>query len=420
MTSKQKLELRLSEIRTRLNEISGLEGEAFTEEIRTESETLAGEFRDTESRWRSAMIADSENNGGGGGENRRVEDSESAEIRQLSEKIELGRYLESAATRSSLTGAESELNAALNIRSSGVSVPWQAIAPRRLERAVEARADVSTGLPAQGSMTIERDFVGRVFAGGGADFLGVRFDSVPVGEASHFVLTAGASAAHKAAGGEQDSVAATIEGKVLEPHRLTAAYSFRVEDLARSQNLEEALRMDLAGALREAMDSAVLNGAADGPAGLLNTLTAPDDPTVEIAYVGAIGQAAQGVDGRYARNLLQIRMLLGSETYQKIAAAFNSDGTMTGSDYLIQRSGGLAATALIPDADGNNIQAGVLSRMETPGNAVAAVWEQGVSLTIRDEFTRANRGEVRLQAIGLWDFAILRSDGFESLKFLLA
>ena len=31
--------------------------------------------------------------------------------------------------------------------------------------------------------------------------------------------------------------------------------------------------MDLSGALREAMDSAVLNGAADGPAGLLNTLT---------------------------------------------------------------------------------------------------------------------------------------------------
>ena len=32
-------------------------------------------------------------------------------------------------------------------------------------------------LPAQGPQTIERDFVGRVFAGGGADFLGVRFDS---------------------------------------------------------------------------------------------------------------------------------------------------------------------------------------------------------------------------------------------------
>ena len=99
MTNKQKLELRLSEIRTRLNEISGLEGEAFTDEIRTESETLAVEFRDTESRWRSATIADSENNGDG--EVRRVEDddSESTEIRQLSEKAELRHYLESAATQ---------------------------------------------------------------------------------------------------------------------------------------------------------------------------------------------------------------------------------------------------------------------------------------------------------------------------------
>ena len=247
-------------------------------------------------------------------------------------------------------------------------MPWQALVPRRLERAVEARADASTSLPAQGSMTIERDFVGRVFAGGGSDFLGVRFDSVPVGEASHFVLTAGSSGIHRSPGAEQDAVEATIEGKVLEPHRLTAAYSFRVEDLARSQNLEEALRQDLAGALREAMDSAVLNGAADGPAGLLNTLVAPDDPTEEIVYSGIIRSASEGVDGRYARNLLQVRMLLGSETYQKIAGSFNSDGTMTGSDYLIQRSGGLAASALIPDAS-SDIQAGVLARMEAPGNS---------------------------------------------------
>ena len=317
------------------------------------------------------------------------------------------------------TARRAELNAALHIRSANVSVPWAALVPkrRRVER-VESRVDASTALPAQGSQTIEREFVGRVFAGGGADFLGVRFDSVPVGEASHFVLTDGPAGAHKAAGADQDAVAATIVGKVLEPHRLTASYSFRVEDLARSMNLEEALRMDLAGALREAMDSAVLNGAADGPAGLLNTLTAPDDPTDEIQYAGIIRSASEGVDGRFARNLLQVRMLLGSETYQKVAGSFNSDGTMTGSDYLIQRSGGLAASALIPDA-ASDIQAGVLARMESPGNAVAALW-QGVSLVVRDEFTRANRGEIRLQAIGLWDFAILRSDGFESLKFLLA
>ena len=419
MTNKQKLELRLSEIRTRLNEISGLEGEAFTDEIRTESDTLAVEFRDTESRWRSATIADSENNGDG--EVRRVEDdgSESAEIRQLSDKVELRRYLDAAASRGSLDGAESELNAALQIRTAGVSVPWQAIVPRRLERVVEARVDGTVILPADGVQTIERDFVGQVFAGGAADFLGVRFDSVPVGEASHFVLTVGATAKHKLPGENVSATGPSIEGKVLEPHRLTAAYNLRVEDLARSQNLEEALRQDLSGALREAMDAAVINGAVDGPKGLLNTLTAPGAPTEEIEYAEVIKLAATGVDGRFARNLLQVRMLLGSATYQKIAGSFNSDGTMTGSDYLIQRSGGLAASALIPDAS-SDIQKGVLARMEAPGNAVAAVWEQGVSLVVRDEFTRASKGEVRLTAIGLWDFAILRSKGFESLKFRLA
>ena len=116
MTSKQKLELRLSEIRSRLNVLGGTE-QALSESETSEVETLSVEFQDTETRFRAAVIAEGENNGGGGGENRRVEDSESAEIRQLSEKIELRRYLEAAASRGSLDGAESELNAALHIRS---------------------------------------------------------------------------------------------------------------------------------------------------------------------------------------------------------------------------------------------------------------------------------------------------------------
>ena len=55
---------------------------------RAEVETLSVEFQDTETRFRAAVIAEGENNGGGGGENRRVEDSESAEIRQLSGKVD--------------------------------------------------------------------------------------------------------------------------------------------------------------------------------------------------------------------------------------------------------------------------------------------------------------------------------------------
>ena len=48
MTNSQRLSVRLSEIRQRLNEIAGLEGDAFTAEIRQESDKLQAEFADKE------------------------------------------------------------------------------------------------------------------------------------------------------------------------------------------------------------------------------------------------------------------------------------------------------------------------------------------------------------------------------------
>ena len=58
MTNAQKLEVRASEIRQRLNEISGLEGDKLTDEIRTESDTLQTEYRNTETRRRAAIVAE--------------------------------------------------------------------------------------------------------------------------------------------------------------------------------------------------------------------------------------------------------------------------------------------------------------------------------------------------------------------------
>ena len=50
MTSTQKIRLRLSQVRQRLNEISGLEDDAFTDEIRAEAATLQTEYADLETR----------------------------------------------------------------------------------------------------------------------------------------------------------------------------------------------------------------------------------------------------------------------------------------------------------------------------------------------------------------------------------
>ena len=58
MTNRQTLEIRASEIRQRLNEIAGLEGDALTDEIRAESDALTVEYRDTETKLRAAIAAD--------------------------------------------------------------------------------------------------------------------------------------------------------------------------------------------------------------------------------------------------------------------------------------------------------------------------------------------------------------------------
>ena len=42
MTQRMRIELRMSEVRQRLNEIADLEGDSFTDEVRAEVDTLGG------------------------------------------------------------------------------------------------------------------------------------------------------------------------------------------------------------------------------------------------------------------------------------------------------------------------------------------------------------------------------------------
>ena len=54
MTNAQKLAVRLSEIRQRLNEIAGLPDADMTDEIRTEADKLGSEYRNAETQHRAA------------------------------------------------------------------------------------------------------------------------------------------------------------------------------------------------------------------------------------------------------------------------------------------------------------------------------------------------------------------------------
>ena len=417
MTSEQRIQLRLSEVRSRLNEIAGLD--ELDAEIRTEADALQVEYQDLEIRHRAAITGtdngaqDLDGSGAGAGEEI---DAEAAEVRALVERSELRRFMSAAIAGRAIDGAEAELSEARGLADG--AVPWDVIAPRR-ESATEARADAATALPAAGASVAEQDYVGRVFGTGAANYLAVRVDVVPSGEASYFVIGSGSAApATVAEGAIKESDAASLTGIVCEPHRLTAAYTIRVEDLARSMRLEDALREDLSAALNESLDDAVINGGG----GLLNdaVVAAPDAPGAAVANMTHfVTAAAAAVDGKLARNLLSVRSLVGPKAYQVAASAFSQDGETTGSDYLIRRSGGFQTSALIP-APALNIEQGLMARVGMPGNAVVAIWSGLNFTTIRDEFTRAHRGEIRLQAIALYDFKVLRAAGFRRHAFRVA
>ena len=95
MTNLQKIRLRLSKVRQRLNEISGLEGEAFTAEIRSEADTLQTEYADLETRSQAAIVGEAEE---AAKSERRFAavDGEGAELRSLSGRVTLGNYLHAA------------------------------------------------------------------------------------------------------------------------------------------------------------------------------------------------------------------------------------------------------------------------------------------------------------------------------------
>ena len=81
----------MSEVRTRLNSISMLEGEALTKEISAESETLQSEYKELEVRNRAAIVAENDDT-----EIVKTEDAEIRELKKLTAKSNIGDIFSAA------------------------------------------------------------------------------------------------------------------------------------------------------------------------------------------------------------------------------------------------------------------------------------------------------------------------------------
>ena len=430
MTNAQKLAVRLSSIRQRLNEIAGLEGDAMTDEIRAEADKLTGEYRNAETQHRAAIVAE-------GDEQRAAEgafgnaDGEPAEVRALLDRVNIGDYLNPARAGMGLAGPAAELNAAFSVgtvgASGGILIPWRMLecpehraapAPRG-----EARAFTTTTNLAGGTM--QRPILQRLFGMDIMGALGVRIDTVPAGMTEWPLLTGGVAPAQQPEGtAAADAVAATFDTEVLKPKRLTGKYEFTHEQAAQVADLEQALRRDLADAVRSKMSDLILNGDestnAQEPDGFLTTIAAPTDPSAQSAYADYAKVAASAVDGIHASSEREVGILLGVASYRHAAGVFQTGSGEAGTEAMMKRSRAVMASSFVPAAQ-SNVQNGNILHAggdTMRGDSVAAMWP--TLEVIRDIYSQASVGVV-LTWVTLWDAqTAFRAAAYKRVPFQLA
>ena len=439
MTNSQKLALRLSEIRQRLNEIAGLPADDVTDEIRSETDRLTGEFSTAETQHRAAIVAEAD-------ETRAAEgdfgagDGEPAEVRALLDRVTIADYLAPAAAGAGLVGVPVEIAAALKLPAAGgnggVAVPWAVLGRGLAERraAPERRAFTTTGQ--NDGPEMQRPILQRLFGPGIMDALGVRVDSVPAGRTEWPLIATGVDPGQVVEGtAAAVAVAATFNYANLRPKRLTGRYEFTHEVDATVADLEQALRRDLADAIASAMSNSIINGlavdandatTAANVEGFLSKIAAPTAPTAEAAYADYAGSHAALVDGLHASRESEVSSVIGVASYTHAASVYQAGSGESGSEALMRRSMSCMASSYIPAATGTPlVQDGNIFHAMGPngggilrGDSVAAMWP--TLEVIRDIYSQASQGVV-LTWVLLWDAAVaFRSSAYARVPFQLA
>ena len=390
MTNLNRCQLRISEVRERINGL--LAKDSLEDGERSELESLTSEMKDLEPKLRAAIVAQEEANA-----------KANEDLDPVRTRATLGGYWNAIIQGRSLTGAEDELNKELGLSSN--QVPWDMFDTPVQERAATTTTQNDGGL-------MQRPILSRLFARDVFDALGVRLESVPVGQTEFVLLTSGQTPAMKAEGGAADAaVASSFSVQTLSPKRLTSRIEFSREVMASVAGIENALRSDLLMSMRDQMNVQILTGNGTSPnvAGIFSRLTKPSATGLQAAdYADFAKMPSLAVDGLHANSAGEVGVVMSPELYRRGSAVFQSGSGESGIMGLNRVARSVQVSAHVPTAtttggtsNRQDVSDAILCASGVPGSHVAAVW-QGLTM-IPDEISLADRGEVRITCFGLWD-----------------
>ena len=392
MTNAQKIQLRLSQVRSRLNEISGLEGDAFTAEVREESTTLQTEYSDLEVRHQAAIVGEPKE-----AKTPVTGDAELRERVELRSKARLSNFVIAAMRGRRVDGVEAELSDACEARG---DIPFELFEPDPRDAVVnivgangieQVHYRAGPGGIEERDVTSAPGTVGvnvapiqpHIFAPSIAAYMGIDMPMVGSGTFSQARINAALTADSKAKGGEIAATEATFATSTATPKRISARLEMLAEDIAAAgvSNFESALRQNLTMALSAELDDQMINGDGSGNdlEGLIEALTAAGADGTTLTYQHGIGKLAGLVDGLWATETAQIRQIVGVDTYRLAAEVFAGSASNRGerplSDYLREFSGGFRTNSRMP-ATAATKQSGLAFRSGVSGvrTAVAPTW----------------------------------------------
>ncbi|MGJ8586978.1 MAG: phage major capsid protein [Yoonia sp.] len=417
MLDSMKITRRQSEIRQSLAELAGKE-KPSEDEVRS-METLDTEYRQNEIRFRAAITAEDTERRDAGAELETRSDTEWAELmsgfemRQVALALDEGRALDGRTAE-----IVNELRNAGGYR--GVPVPWEALE----KRAGETLAG-GTPNPMRTAPIIDRLFAGSVAAQMGASMI-----NIGIGDMEYPLTTSAVTASW--ANGETANVAGptaytTLDRPLTPSNNLGIQMRLTRKALKQTGDaLEQAVRRDMNGAIGEAMDRAVFQGSgtAGQPTGVIAgasgwgiTETAVDAAASYAAFRSAL---VRFMTANAASGGGDVNLLLRPEIFDGM-----DDNLITGTavsewDRLVAKVGKvvLSSNALAAPAGGPPVESIGIMTTSAGGVNPIFVGTWGAVDLIRDPYSDAQSGGLRLTALATMDVSVSRSVQTEILTGL--
>ena len=395
MTPLQSLEIRASEVRSRLAELGGME--ELDDTTRGEMEKLRREYSDNEARQRSLKIA-----GDTPATPVETRSSEGREFRELITRSNVGEIFDAAVNHNAVNGATGELQQHYGLDAN--QVPLALLVRSWPTEDLETRA--VTPAPANvGQM--QMSILPWVFPMSAAAFLGVDMPSVGVGEAVYPVLTKDLDVRTPAENADADETTGSFSADILSPSRIQAAFFYSREDRARFSGMDAALRENLSMGLQDGYDDAILSGTN----GLFTgTNLANHNVTAATTWDLYMSQLVYGrIDGRYASTSADIRMVAGNSVYADAGATYrNTNVDRSVLDRIMEVTGGVRVSSHVPAPVSN--RQNVVIKLGISTGAVAPIWD-GVTL-IDDQITKSKQGQIVITAVMLHAVKVVREASY--------